>query len=165
MIYLIISLIIDLIVSNIFTTSYQDLNLFFPMLFISSITISYLVSKNKKIYLLLLILIGLIYDLLFSSIFLINTIYFVLYYLFLNIFYTRRNPSYINIIIISFLGIVLYDFYIFLNLNLLGYSTLVIEDFYYKILNSILINIIYIILSLFILKSRIFGLKKKKLFS
>lgn len=165
MIYFFISFFLDLIFGNVINTSYQNLNLLFPMLFISSIPISYLSFQNKKIFLILLIVLGLISDLLFSMIFLINTFFFILYYLFLKLIFDRKNSSLINILIISILGIIVYDFYLFLILNLLNYSNFVIEDFYYKVLNSILINSLYIIISLFILKGRILGSKRKKKFN
>ena len=164
MIYLIISVILDLLLSNIVSTSYQNLDILFPMIFISSIPISYLLTKNKRLFLILLIIISLIYDLLFSSIFFINAIYIILYYLIINFFYKRNNSTFINIFIISILGILIYDFYLFLVLNLISYSNFSINDYYYKVGNSFLFNSFYITFSIIILKSRIFGSRKKKLF-
>ena len=134
MIYLFISIILDIITSNIITTTYQNINYFFPMILVSSIPITYSLIKNKKILLIILIILGLIYDLLYSDIFLINTYYFILYYLFLHVFYQNRKTNYFNIILISVLGFIIYDIYVFLILILLDYSYFEIEYLYYKIL-------------------------------
>ena len=104
---------------------------------------------------------GIIYDTLFSDIFLINSYFFILYGLFINNYYKKYDPKVLNILILSILGIVFYDVFIFFILILIKYSNFEIDDFYYKIMRSILINIIYVLLSIIILKSRIFGHKKR----
>ena len=162
MIYLFISIILDIITSNIITTTYQNINYFFPMILVSSIPITYSLIKNKKIFLIILIILGLIYDLLYSDIFLINTYYFILYYLFLHVFYQNRKTNYFNIILISVLGFIIYDIYVFLILILLDYSYFEIEYLYYKIFHSFILNFLYVIISIIILKSRIFSYKKHR---
>lgn len=157
MIYLIISFFLDIIFSLSFPLAYQNISYFFPIVLISSFTIGYSLIKNKKMFFCLVIVFGIIYDLLYSDIALLNLYYFSLYSLFIYIFYNNKNKSYFNIILISTLGIIFYDFYLFLILNLLNYSVLKIDYLYYKIVHSLFFNIIYILLSVLILKSRIFG--------
>ena len=163
MIILLISFFLDLILGEICFSFFGHLNLLFICFFISSIPVCYLLSINKKVFLIILIILGLLYDLLFSSIFFINTIFVVLYFLFLSIFYKIKNDTVLNIFLISIIGIICYDFYLFLVLNLLNYS-FVINDFYYKIYNSLIMNSLYIILLVSFYKSRIFGFKKSKVF-
>lgn len=157
MIYLIISFFLDIIFSLSFPLAYQNISYFFPIILISSFTIGYSLIKNKKMFFCLVIIFGIIYDFLYSDIALLNLYYFSLYSLFIYIFYNNKNKSYFNIILISTLGIIFYDFYLFLILNLLNYSDLKIDYLYYKIVHSLFFNIIYILLSVLILKSRIFG--------
>lgn len=157
MIYLIISFFLDIIFSLSFPLAYQNISYFFPIVLISSFTIGYSLIKNKKMFFCLVIVFGIIYDFLYSDIALLNLYYFSLYSLFIYIFYNNKNKSYFNIILISTLGIIFYDFYLFLILNLLNYSDLKIDYLYYKIVHSLFFNIIYILLSVLILKSRIFG--------
>lgn len=157
MIYLIISFFLDIIFSLSFPLAYQNISYFFPIVLISSFTIGYSLIKNKKMFFCLVIIFGIIYDFLYSDIALLNLYYFSLYSLFIYIFYNNKNKSYFNIILISTLGIIFYDFYLFLILNLLNYSDLKIDYLYYKIVHSLFFNIIYILLSVLILKSRIFG--------
>lgn len=161
MIYLIISLFLDLNLSNIIDTSYQNINYIFPCLLISSLTISYLLTKNKKIVIISSLIIGLLYDLLYSDIFLINTSFITLYLLFINMFYKQNKPTYLNVILLSTLSVIIYDIYIFLILILLKYSNFKFIFLTYKLKNTIFLNFIYILLSIFILKSRIFSIKKR----
>ena len=120
MIYLIISFFLDIIFSLSFPLAYQNISYFFPIVLISSFTIGYSLIKNKKMFFCLVIIFGIIYDFLYSDIALLNLYYFSLYSLFIYIFYNNKNKSYFNIILISTLGIIFYDFYLFLILNLLN---------------------------------------------
>ena len=160
MIYYIVTIIIDYF-SIFFTSSYSNLNIFFPLILISSIPIIYSVVE-KKVFLISIIILGILYDLMFSFVFFLNTSYFMFYYLFLHTFFKIKEKNIINIFLISIFGFILYDFYIFLILKLLNYNTLVINDFYYKIYNSILLNTLYIVLSLIIMRSRILGFENSK---
>lgn len=162
MIYQVTSFLLDIIFSMSLPSAYQNISYFYPLLFIGCIPISYLLTKNKKYFFLLIVILGIIYDLLFSDIPLLNLYYFVFYGLFLYIFYNNKEKSYLNIILISIIGIIFYDFYLFLILNLTKYASLKIEFLNYKIIHSLALNIIYILISIFLLKGRIFGYKKRR---
>ncbi len=160
MIYLFITIFLDILLSSFISSAYQNINILFPLIFVSTIPIIYQIIKNKKVFFILIIMIGIIYDTLFSDIFLVNSYYFILYSLFVNRFYKKHYPSVLNIILISIIGIILYDTFIFFVLILSNYSHFAINDLYYKIIRSILINFLYVCISIIILKSRIFGHKK-----
>lgn len=162
MIYLIISFFLDIIFSLSVPLAYQNISYFFPFIFISGFPIGYSLIKNKKMFFCLVIIFGIIYDFLYSDIVLLNLYYFSLYGLFIYIFYNNKDKSFFNIILISILGVIFYDFYLFLVLNLINYSVLKIDYLYYKILHSLILNIIYILLSILVLKSRIFCYKNYK---
>ncbi len=163
MIYFIVSIILDNICSSVITTTYQNINYFFSMIFISSIPISYLVIKNKKLVFISFLIIGIIYDLLYSNILFINVYYLILYYLFLKTFYDNNKATILNIIIISLLGIIIYDGYIFFVLVIFNKENLLFTDLLYKESRSIFLNLLYILISLLLLKSRIFVNKKYKI--
>ena len=148
MIYLIISTIIDLLLSTNITNTYQNLNYFFPLILITSLPISYLLTKNKIIFFIAIIIIGIIYDLLYSDIPLINLYFLILLTLLTKIFYQNKKPTTLNITILTLIGVITYDLYLSLILILTKTQNITIND------------IIYLILSLIILKSRIFGSKK-----
>lgn len=162
MIYIVITVLLDIFLSLFISTTYQNINMFFPFILIGAFPIFYNIIKNKKVFFLITILLGLIYDTLFSDVFLINTYYFILYSMFIYIFYNNHKASIINILLISILGTICYDIFIFFVLILIEYSTFNINDLYYKLKNSVLINLIYVVLSVFFFNSRIFGHKKRK---
>lgn len=161
MIYLLISIILDITASTLITSTYQNINYLFPQILVSSLTISYLLIKNKKLYFITITLLGLIYDILYSDIFLINTYFFLLQGLFLQAFYKNKEQTPLNVSLVSILTFIFYDIYIFFTLILLKEETFKITELYYKISHSLILNIIYITLSLVILKSRIFTYKNK----
>lgn len=163
MIYLIISLILDIELSNLATTTYQDLNFIFPSLLIVSLPLAYLKSKNRKAIVVASIILGTLYDLLYSEIFLLNIYFFTMYICFIHLFYNLKKETYFNIIMLSFFGVIMYDIYIFFLLILLEYSNFKIDYLYYKIMHTIAFNLVYLIISIFILKSRIFRTKKRKI--
>ena len=160
MIYLIVSVFFDMIFINIISLSFQNISYLFPLFFISSIPICFLIIKNKKVFFCAIGLFGILYDLLYSDVVLINFYYVILYGLFIYIYYFNRKVSFFNIVSISLFGFILYDFYICVVLIFINYSSFSIYDIFYKNLHSLIINLIYIILSIYIFRSRIFGYKK-----
>ena len=160
MIYLIISTIIDLLLSTNITNIYQNLNYFFPLILITSLPISYLLTKNKIIFFIAIIIIGIIYDLLYSDIPLINLYFLILLTILTKIFYQNKKPTTLNITILTLISVITYDLYLSLILILTKTQNITINDIIYKETHSLILNIIYLILSLIILKSRIFGSKK-----
>lgn len=162
MIYLLISFLLDNIMSFTINNSYQNITVLFPMILVSSLPISFTLTKNKKLYLFTLIIIGIINDTLYSNIFLFNTFYFILVYLFLKTFYSNRKITVLNLLITSIFSFICYDISLFFLLIFLKFNNFTINDLYYKIVNSLILNILYIICSLYIFKSRIFAIKKRK---
>ncbi len=160
MIYLIISTIIDILLSTNITNTYQNLNYFFPLILITSLPISYLLTKNKIIFFITIIILGIIYDLLYSDIPLINLYFLILLTLIIKIFYQNKKPTPLNITILTLIGTITYDLYLSLILILTNFQNITINDIIYKETHSLILNIIYLILSLIILKSRIFGSRK-----
>ena len=162
MIYFFITIFLDFLFSTFISCVFQNINIFFPVVLVSSLPVIYILLKNEKLFFILIIITGIIYDILFSDVVLINSYFFILYGLFINNYYKKHNPKVLNILIISILGIVFYDSFIFFILILIKYSSFEINDLYYKIIRSILINTIYVLLSIILLKSRIFGYKKRR---
>lgn len=161
MILSIISFILDLVLNSFILNAYQNINLFFPCLFVISIPFQYTIIKNKKRFLLLLLISGIIYDILYSDIFLINTYFFILYGLLIEKI-IKKDSSIIKLVLLSIIGIVIYDIFIFFILVLINYSNYHIELLYYKIKNTIVLNLMYSIIIVLILKSRLLYSKKKK---
>ena len=131
MIYLIISTIIDLLLSTNITNTYQNLNYFFPLILITSLPISYLLTKNKIIFFIAIIIIGIIYDLLYSDIPLINLYFLILLTILTKIFYQNKKPTTLNITILTLIGVITYDLYLSLILILTKTQNITINDIIY----------------------------------
>lgn len=149
-----IALILDGIISlNIPTTSY-----FQPLLTLTCILILYNQFKNKnKRYLTIIAIIGLIYDLLYTNLLFFHAIIFYL----LGIFIIYLNKNYkqniLTIIIFLVIIITLYEgmtqFFLFI-FRIVPFS---FSKLTYKIIHSLIINIIFIIQIYFLQK----GIKPK----
>lgn len=162
MIYFFITIFLDFFFSSFISLAYQNISIFFPVLLIGALPVVYVLLKNKKSFFILIVVTGIVYDTIFSDIFLINSYFFILYGLFIYSYYKKHDYRLLNMLLISVLGIVFYDVFIFFMLIFANYSNFVINDLYYKIIRSILINIIYVLLSILLLNSRIFGYKKRR---
>ncbi len=162
MIYFFITFILDILLGLFISVSYQNISILFPCVLVGSFPVFYNLVKNKKLFFIIVIVVGLIYDMLFSDIFLVNTYYFLLFGFFIYVFYENYGIKLLNLLIISVLGVCFYDVFIFFILLLTGYSIFEISYLGYKIKNTFLINFVYFTFSIILLKSRIFGYKKRK---
>ena len=146
----IIMIILDGIISYYIPSYFHQLNYFYPMLSISFIPFIYL--SNKKHYHWLIIIIGIIYDLLYSSIFLYNTIiFFILVNLDIRISKYFKN-SLLLIILLTLINIIIYDVIGFLLVFITSYQSITIYDLTYKINHSLILNILSVFVSWFLLK-------------
>ncbi len=151
MIYSIISFITDTVVNSFVSTSYQNI-------FICSLPFTYYLIKRKTIFFIITLIYGIIFDFLYSDIFLLNTYYFLLFGYFIHI---SGNYNSLKTITLSIIGTIMYDVYICFILIFTNYSVFKINHLYYKIEHSLIINLIYIIISVIIL-SRLLTPKTKK---
>lgn len=134
-----------------FIPSYMNkLNYFYPMLTISFIPFLY---KEKNSYLIIIIL-GIIYDLLYSNIFLYNAVIFLILSMINYRIIKYFNNSLILYVLLSLLNIVLYDSILFLLVIVSNYQSITINDLIYKITHSIILNIMSVFVLYFIFKKR-----------
>ncbi len=162
MIYIFITFILDIFLSFLISVSYQNISFFFPSIIIVCIPIFFHLVRNKKVFFLTLLTIGIIYDTLFSDIFLVNMYYYLLYGFLIYIFYEHHDVNFINIFLFSTIGIILYDVFVFFVLIFTEYSLFSFYDLIYKLKRTFLLNLIYLFFSIFIFKSRILELKRCK---
>ncbi len=149
-IYILFTIFISNIITNLLPYSYYNLSMFFPMFIVISLIIIYFLMKNKYIYIVSCTIIGIITDFLYNPFF-INSYIFLFISLIIILFYNKRNLNIINLIICSLIVLVLYDTTFFFSLVVSNYGNYTINDLLYKISCSIFINIIYIILSYLVL--------------
>lgn len=123
---------------------YINIKLLYPMFTISFLIILYFLIKNKNNYLLYSIVLGFIYDLIYSNIF-INTILFLIISLIIkNIF--NKNISIYKIIFTLLTIIFIYDLSLFLYVVIVNKYLYSINIFINKFISSLIINFIYIII-------------------
>ena len=156
--FLFISIILDYLFPYFIPSFFNKLSLFYPMF-----TLTYLVfiynKINYKKYLKLIIIGGLLYDILFSYLFIFNTIIF---YIFSKIM--KKINKYIEFnniikILILLLFIFLYDLILFLLIYISKYNIVNINNLIYKYSHSIIINILFFIWLIIIFKNK--SLKNK----
>lgn len=143
-ILIIISLILDGLLTNIFPYMMGNLSFLTPLLTVICIIIIYpFYKKNLKKYYILSFLIGIIYDLLYTNLFLINGVLFFIIALITRYIYKNLRISSLSLTLYICLIIVLYETLlatIFIVFNMIPFS---ITSILYKIVNSLVINIIY----------------------
>lgn len=161
MIYFLFSFILDVVFNDMFFSCYGDLDYFFSSILICAIPLSYFLIDNKKLFFFIIVFFGLLYDFLYSDIFLLNTYFFVFLGLFLNVFYKNFRFSFLNILIISVLGFIFYDVFVFFILIFLYLYSFDINDLLYKFSHSLLVNFMYAFISILVC-GRILGFKYKK---
>ena len=142
---LIIALLLDVINYFIFSQNSHFLSLF------SVISIIYF-KKDKK-YLIILVLFGLLYDLIFNITF-INSILFPLIGILLKFLYKKIKYNYLNNILVGLFILVFYQFLICIISNLLKYSY-TLNDYVYIISHYLITNIIFIIIMTYISSKKI----------
>lgn len=147
-IYVIISMILDCLISNYISYQATNLSIFTPIFTIVSLSIilkSY--RKKREEYLKTLVILGTIYSLCFANNVILNIISFFLIGL-INIFIDKQIISNtINTVIISILDIIFYyviNYIIIRILNINGYGIWYLIN---VLRNSIILNVIYAYLS------------------
>lgn len=162
MIFTLIVLLIDLILKSYFNFTFNNLTYFTPLLLVATLNISYLLIKDNKRFLILLVLLGLLYDLFYSTYYFVNLIIFILLGLFIILYNKKKNINILDIFLTSLLSIIVYDAYLYLISFLLGYSYS-LDSLIYKISHTLLLNLLFVGLIYLVLKCHIF--KKKKMFN
>lgn len=153
MIYLVFTFIIDFIVSYLFPTC-------FVSFVIATLNIIYLLLRNDRLFIIISLILGILYDLLYTNYYLINFIFFFISSLLIIKYYKKRKVNVLDIVLFSVLLIAFYDIYLFVILSFFEYSY-TFYNLFYKISHSLLFSLIYVIGVMILLKCRIFTTQKK----
>lgn len=150
----IIVLILDGIIVYYNDYYFNNLNIFYPMLTIS--LIPFLFDNNQKEYYKICFIIGIIYDLSYSNIFLYHGMLFlILGKIDLKIMKYFKNNLFLYIILIV-MNIIIYDMIFFFLISITSYQVVIFSDLIYKIKNSLLLNILSGFIYFFLGKKTIF---------
>ena len=143
-IILAISLFLDGLLTNYLPYLVNDLSIFTPLLTLVSIFIIYpLYRKEEKKYLVMLFILGIIYDLLYTNLLFFNAVLFVGTGVLTKKIYKLFEIDFLKIFIYIPIIIISYETATALILITFNIVPITIFKLFYKISHSLLLNIIY----------------------
>ena len=152
-IIIIISIILDGILSNFLPYTIGNLSCFTPLLTLVSLFLIYpfYVKKTKKYYIVALVM-GLIYDLLYTNLLFYNSILFLIIAILIKYLYKNFEVNYFNIILYIIVIITSYETIQALIISSLQLVPITISKLIYKTTHSLILNIIYTEIVYFIIQ-------------
>ena len=143
-IILIVSILLDGVLTNFLPYLVNDLSIFTPLFTVVSIFIIYPLNRKKETkFFILIFIVGIIYDLLYTNLLFLNGLLFVLIALLSKVIYKNFETSYFKLIIYTILIIIVYES---VYAGILFIYRVVPITFYkliYKISHTLILNIIY----------------------
>lgn len=141
---MILSLLLDGLLTNYLPYLVNDLTYFTPLLTLTSIFIIYpLYRKKEKEYFISIFILGLVYDLLYTNLLFFNAVLFVFIGFIIRFIVKNFELSYVKIIIYMVLIVIFYESLTVLFLGLYNIVPVSINKLIYKILHSLILNMIY----------------------
>ena len=143
-IIVIISLLLDGILTNYLPYLYTNLSIFTPLLTLISIFMIYpFFKKKEKNYFIIIFIIGIIYDLLYTNLLFFNGVLFIVLGLLIKYIYKTYEITPLRLIL--YLIILISSYESLTGIILLIYNVVPVTFYkvFYKIINSLFLNIIY----------------------
>lgn len=150
-IYVIISFLLDGLMSNILPFNLVDPSYLKTIYSIISLVILYNYFDNKQKYLKILIILGIFFDIVYTNTFILNIIVFLVIYIILSIVDYMLPTNIITINIKSISCIFLYHILTYIILLLANYNSYSIKLLGIILLRSIIMTIIYTTISYLIM--------------
>lgn len=151
-IYLVISFLLEGIMSNIFPSTLSNISYFTTIYVIIAFAIIYPYFDNDKKFFILIFIFGLLFDILYTSTIFVNTFIFIVIGIVIKILYNVLPGNVFMTNIISYIGIVIYHVLSFVILMITGYGDYSIILLFNIVIHSIFMTIIYTSISYFIIK-------------
>ena len=143
-IIMIISLLLDGLLSNYLPYLVNDLSLFTPLFTLISIFIIYpFYRKREKEYFIHIFILGIIYDLLYTNLLFFTGVIFVIVGLIIKFIIKNYELGYLKILLYMVIIIVLYESITVLFLGIYNVIPISFNKLIYKISHSLIINLIY----------------------
>ena len=143
-IIMIISLLLDGLISNYLPYLVNDLSLFTPLFTLISIFIIYpFYRKKEKRYFIHIFILGIIYDLLYTNLLFFTGVLFIIIGLVVKFIVENYELGFIKILIYMIIIIVLYESITVLFLGIYNIVPVSFNKLIYKISHSLIINLIY----------------------
>lgn len=143
-IIIIISFLLDGVLTNFLPYLPNDLSIFTPLLTVTIIFLIYpFYYKKKKNYLITIFIVGLLYDLFYTNLLFFNAIIFLLIGYISSYIYKNFEISYGKIILYTIIIITIYECVTALIIVLFNLVPITPYKVLYKITHSLILNIIY----------------------
>ena len=144
LIIIIVSLLLDGILSNFLPYLYTNLSIFTPLFTLVSIFMIYpFFKKKEKTYFILIFIVGIIYDLFYTNLLFFNGVLFITIGLLIKYIYKTYEITPLRLILYIIILITSYEFLTSLVLLIYNVVEVTFYKVFYKIINSLLLNIIY----------------------
>ena len=153
LIIILVSLLLDGILTNFLPYLYTNLSIFTPLLTLVSIFMIYpFFRKKEKTYFIIIFIVGIIYDLFYTNLLFFNGVLFVTIGLLIKYIYKTYEITPVRLIL--YIAIIISSYELLTGIILLIYNVVPVTFYkiFYKIVNSLLLNIIYGELSYLIIK-------------
>lgn len=151
-IYLVVSFLLEGIMSNIFPSTLSNISYFTTIYIIISFAIIYPYFDNDKKFFILIFIFGILFDILYTSTIFVNTFIFIIIGIVIKILYNVLPENVFMTNIISYIGIIIYHILSFVILMITGYMNYNIILLFNIIIHSIFMTIIYTSISYFVIK-------------
>lgn len=151
-IYTIISFLLDGLISNFTNINIVDPSYFRTIYSVISLVISYHFFENDHKYLKVLIILGILFDIVYTNTFLLNIFIFIIIYLFIKKINIYIPNNILTINLKSLLSLTIYHTLSYLILLFAGYSNYTFNLLTLILSRSIVMTIIYTTISYLIIK-------------
>ena len=153
LIIVIISILLDGLFSNILPYAPNTLSLFTPMLTVTSLILIYQLNiKKEQIYYITAVVTGLIYDLLYTNLLFYNAIIFLALAVAIKYMHKYLETNYLSMAIYTIITITLYEALTAIILVVFNLIPITVGALFYKIIHSLLLNVIYVEIVFLIIK-------------
>lgn len=151
-IYLIVSFLLEGIMSNIFPSTLSNISYFTTIYVVIAFCIIYPYFDNDKKYFILIFIFGVIFDILYTSTIFVNTFIFIVIGIVIKMLYNVLPENAFITNIISYVGIVIYHVLSFVILIITRYGDYSIILLFNIVIHSIFMTIIYTSISYFVMR-------------
>lgn len=151
-IYLAISFLLENIMANLFPSTLSSISYFTTIYMVIAFVIIYPYFNNDKKYYVLLLVFGILFDILYTSTFLINTFVFIIIGLATKLLYNLFPENVFMTNIISYICVILYHLLTFIILVLTRYGDYNLMLLLNIITHSLVMTIVYTSISYFLIR-------------
>lgn len=151
-IYLAISFLLENIMANLFPSTLSSISYFTTIYMVIAFVIIYPYFNNDKKYYVLLLVFGILFDILYTSTFLINTFVFIIIGLATKLLYNLFPENVFMTNIISYICVILYHLLTFIILVLTRYGDYNLMLLLNIITHSLVMTIVYTSICYFLIR-------------